>query len=323
MERDVEKSTLDVLALTSVMAVLAGAAFSVSGASWRFAAYFSIVGSLFDIMFTHDFFSRLLKRNSRFPWLAFLSSVVPLTFVSGPFLSGWAVNDLGAAAVRGFWLGSPPASGFSVLAALRLLRVTRPFWISTDAKTLGGPPRISGYRVAAVVGIAAMLAGAFASDAKLIPGPARTHEASRSAAMTTLAAARDDAERFVAAQAAQALAMRVLGQPVLGAGSGLFPAEYAVESFEGIEAWFSTADERRARAAAAAMATLASLAAATAYAAAGRTRRGAGRRPRKDCADGSSPDGGDCDGNDLRIRRRRDVPAGKAELTGILGKRPY
>jgi hypothetical protein len=324
MERDVEKSTLDVLALASVMGLLAGAALGVAGAPWPVTAYFSIVGALFDIMFTYDFFTRLQKSSPRFPWLAFLSSVLPLAFVSGPFLAGWAVNDLGAAAVRGFWLGAWPARGLAVLAALRLLRVTRPFWTPADAMGRCEPSLTPAYRAAAIAGIAAVLAGAFASDALLIPGPARASEAHRAVAMTTIAAAQDDAERVTTAHAAEALALRILGRPLLGAPPGLFPAEYTVESFEGIETWFPVAAERRTRAAAAAIAALASLAAATGYAVACRGRNRSGHQPgqhrrgeQKQACEES-----DCDRNDVR-NSRRDVPAGTAELDGILGKRPH
>jgi len=323
MERDIEKSTLDALALASIMGLLAGAAFGVSGASWRVTAYFSIVGALFDIMFTYDFFVRLQKKTFRFPWLGFLSSVLPLALVSGPFLAGWVLADLGAAAVRGFWLGAPPASGLGVLAALRLLRVTRPFWIPVDVTVSVRASQTSGYRAAAIVGIAAVLAGAFASDALLIPGPARASQAHRSAAMTTMAAAKDDADRVTAARAAEAMALQIQGKTLFGVPSGLFPAEYRVESFEGIDVWFPVTDERRARGAAAALAALASLAAVTGYAIACRARNRACHQSGQ-CADNRDQNGedGDCDDDKLRINRR-DVPAGTAELAGILGKRTY
>lgn len=324
MERDIEKSTLDVLALASVMGLLTGAALGVSGASWQVTAYFSIVGALFDIMFVYEFFVQLQKRGFPFPWLAFLSSVLPLVFVSGPFLAGWAQNDLGAAAVRGFWLGASPASGLSVLASLRLFRVTRPFWFPADKKRLGGPSLTPGYRAAAIVGIAALLAGAFASDARLIPGPARASEANRTVAMAAMATAQDDTERVTVARSAEAVGLRILGQPLLGAPSGLFPADYTVERSGGIEAWFPVADERRARGATATIATLASLAAAIGYAVASRIRSHNGYRPGQNCADEPEQDGKDIDcGETTPGNHRRDAPAGTEELAGILGKRPY
>ncbi|OHD22076.1 MAG: hypothetical protein A2Y38_12525 [Spirochaetes bacterium GWB1_59_5] len=313
---------MDALALASIVAVLAGAAGTVAGASWRFGAYFSIVGALFDIVFTFDFFIRLQRKTDRFSWLAFLSSVLPLGFVSGPFLAGWAFNDLGAAAVRGFWLGAQPASGLAVIAALRLLRVTRPFPILPKKK----PPRESlpsGCRMAAIFGIVAVLTGAFASDALLIPGQARASEAHRAVAMSTIKASRTDAERISAARAANAMALRIFGRPLLSAPFDPFPADYAVERSEGIEAWFSVADERRARGAAAFIAALASLAATLGYATAARGGNRASRLPEPECAGGNGQDSndGDCDKN-VRKNRLRDVPAGTAELAGILGKRP-
>jgi len=324
MERDIEKSTLDALALVSIMAMLTGAVVTVAGASWRFEAYFTIVGTLFDIVFTYDFFVRLQNRNARFPWLAFVSSVLPLAFVSGPFLSGWAFNELGAAAVRGFWLGTPPASGLSILALLRLLRVTRPFSIASDSGALRGPTLPPGYRAAAIVGITAVLAGAFASDALLIPGPARASEAHRAVALSAIASALDDEQRVSAAHAAPAVALRILGRPLLGAPADLLPADYMLERSGGIEAWFPVADERRSRGAAIAITSLAALAAATGYALACRRGKRAARQPGQDCGEepGDEHDDGNCEGNRV-FNRPEDVPAGTAELTGILGKRPH
>lgn len=314
---------MDALALASIVAVLAGAAGTVAGASWRFGAYFAIVGALFDIVFTFDFFTLLQKKSGHFPWLAFLSSVLPLGFVSGPFLAGWALNDLGAAAVRGFWLGAPPASGLAVIAALRLFRVTRPFLIPPEKNASCEPALQSEYRIAAIVGMVAVLTGAFASDALLIPGQARASESHRAVAMSTIEASLTDAERVSAARAANAVALRLFGRPLLGAPSGLVPADYAVERSGGIEAWFSVADERRARGAAAFIAALASLAAATGYAAASRGGNRASLRPEQDCSgeNGEAGDDGDC-GESVPRNHHRDVPAGTAELAGILGKRP-
>lgn len=321
MERDVEKSTLDALALASVIGLLTSAAGSISGTPWQFTAYFSIVGALFDIIFTYDFFMRLQKNKTGFPLIAFLSSVLPLTFVSGPFLAGWTFNDLSSAAVRGFWLGSPPANGLAVLVALRLLRVTRPFWIPAGDTVLCGRSWPLGYRAVALAGIMVMLAGAFASDAMLLPGPASTFQAHRTVAISRIAGAKDDATRVSEALAAEALALQVLGRPLLSAPSELFPAEYTVEVFEGIEAWFPVHDERKARGVASAIVSLASLAATMLYAVACRNKD---RRRSKSGQESSDERNLNIEGGSKKYRNRhRDVPAGTAELTGILGKHPH
>jgi len=333
MERDIEKcgasprvcavvhSALDALAIASVATALLGAVAVAAEASWRVAAYFSIVGTLFDIVFSYEFFARWQREERPFPWLAFVSSILPLLCVSGPFLAGWARNDLAAASVRGFWLGAPPASGLAVIAVLRLLRVVRPLHHPanqehTRNRSSGGRP------AAAAIGIAAVLAGAFAADALLIPGFATASEMHRSSAMATILAAGDDDGRISAALAAEAVALRVNGRVLIAAPDGIAPSEYAVEASGGTEAWFSVAGESRARAAAAALAALASMAAAGGYAMARRGRGGPPRGMEQERArdGGRHVEDGVCDGSAPRDRPS-DRPAGTEELAGILGKR--
>lgn len=322
MERDIEKSgyvyrlrdsaasTLNALAVVSVLVVLAGAAMAATGASWRVGAYVSIVGVLFDILFSYEFFVLLLRRARPFPWLRGLSSVLPLLLVSGPFLAGWASFDLGAAAVRGFWLGAPPVGGLAVVAALRLLRVARPLPRPSGI----GSGRRSAAGTAAIFGIVAVLLGATASDALLVPGLASLAESRRRAAMSAIASAGSDAERLSAARAAEAIALSVDGRILVAAPNGTAPATYAVEARDGVTAWFAVADEARARGAASALAALASMLAAVGYALAvvGPYRNAEG-----------SPTDASYDNVDGSTRRDRpaDRPAGSEELEGILGKR--
>ena len=322
MERDIEKSgyvyrlrdsagsTLDALAVVSVLAVFAGAVLTASGASWRVGAYVSIVGVLFDILFSYEFFVLLLRGARPFPWLRGLSSVLPLLLVSGPFLSGWAAFDLGAAAVRGFWLGAPPVGGLAVVAALRLLRVARPLPRPSGV----GSGRRSAAGTAAIFGIAAVILGAAASDALLVPGLASLAEARRLSAVSTIASAGSDAERIAAARAAEAMALSVDGRALVAAPRGTAPAAYAVESRDGVTAWFEVADEERARGAASAIAALASLLAAAGYAI-------AFSGPFGNAAGGPTDASDDSVDGSTRRDRPADRPAGSEELEGILGKR--
>ncbi|MBU0928857.1 MAG: hypothetical protein KKA67_14000 [Spirochaetes bacterium] len=335
MERDIEKSdaspgydatvsaAMDALAVVSVAFVLVGAALSASGASWRIGAYVSIVGLLFDLVLSYEFLARLIRRKRPVSSLAGLSSIAPLLLVSGPFIAGWALSDLGSAAVRGFWLGASPASGLAAVAALRLLRVARPIEAvreDADDRRASRQARASGRKTAAMVGIAVAIAGAFASDALLIPGLSRLGAEGRAAAMSAIAAAGTDAERSSAALAAGAIALRVDGRAIVQAPPFASPADYAMEASGGVEAWFSVSGERRARGAAEALFALASLAASAGYALA-RTAHGASARTgRESLPSGPVPEGGAAASE--RRGRPSDRPAGNEELAGILGKRP-
>ncbi|PKL25366.1 MAG: hypothetical protein CVV47_04730 [Spirochaetae bacterium HGW-Spirochaetae-3] len=306
---------MNALAIVSVLSVFAGAALAAAGASWRVGAYVSIVGVLFDVVFSYEFFIHLLQKERPFPWLRGASSVLPLLLVSGPFISGWASLDLGASAVRGFWLGASPIGGLAVVAALRLLRVARPFQRAKPATgSPGGRVAVSG-AAAAAVGIVAVLLGAAASDALLVPGLASVAAARRESAVSAIAAATSDGERVSAALAAKAVALSVDGRVLVAAPSGISPTAYAVESRDGVSAWFEVADEARARGAAAAIAALASLLAAAGYAIAFFDPFGSSNR----ATDGSDHSLGDA----ARRNRPADKPAGSEELEGILGKRRF
>ncbi len=329
MERDIEKSgyvyrlrdsaasTLNALAVVSVLAVFTGAVLAATGSSWRVGAYVSIVGVLFDIVFSYEFFVLLLRGARPIPWLRGLSSVLPLLLVSGPFLAGWASFDLGAAAVRGFWLGAPPVGGLAVVAALRLLRVARPLARArfAGARLAGvAPGRRAAGSVAALVGIVAALVGAAACDALIVPGLASISEARRTSAVHTIASAGSDAERISAARAAEAIALSVDGRVLVAAPYGVSPAAYAVEARAGVTAWFEVADEARARGAASAIAALASMLAAAGYAIAFSGPFGNVAGSPTDASDDSVDDAS-------RRDRPADRPAGSEELEGILGKR--
>lgn len=164
-----------------------------------------------------------------------------------------------------------------------------------------------------------VLTGAFASDALLVPGLARISGARRSLAMTTIAAAGDDASRVSAALSAEAVALRVNGRALVVAPEGILQAEYVAEASGGIEAWFTIDGERHARGAVAAIAALASLAAATAYAVASRGGDSDGNRTRPESSLSSRHIRLTGTGAS-RHSRPRDVPAGTEELAGILGK---
>ncbi|PKL08007.1 MAG: hypothetical protein CVV51_11190, partial [Spirochaetae bacterium HGW-Spirochaetae-7] len=294
-------ATLDALAVISVVAVIAGAAVAASGLHWRPRAYFSIVATLFDMVFAYEFIVRAALRERPFPWMAGLSSVVPLLAVSGPFLSGLAGADFGAAAVRGFWLGTPPMGGLAVLAALRLLRVARLAPPSSAARNCARG------KLAAALGIGIVVAGAVASDTLLIPGLAATAKHARQAAVMAMASAASDAERVASARAAGAMALRIDGRVLLATQRQASPSDYAVESYATVEAWFPSADDRMARGMAETVVALASLAAAIGYVAFGIDRPGASRRRLR-----RNP------GN-VRRGRLSDAPAGDEELAGILG----
>ena len=326
MERDNDKSvilghrgativaTLDTLSVLSVIAVLVGAALAASGAQWRLRAFFSIVATLFDMVFTYEFIARAVLREKPFPWMAGLSSIIPLLAVSGPFLWGLAGADFGAAAVRGFWLGAPPMGGLAVLAALRLLRVTRLASPSTGVSGAGESGMASRvrarYRLAATLGIGIVVAGAAAADALLVPGLSAKGKHAREIVVRAISSSTGDAERLASARAAGALALRVDGHVLLAAPLYQSPADYAAESYGTVEAWFPVDADRRARGMTEVVVALASLAAAAIYAAVGSRSPGASRRYLQE------------DSGTGRRGRLSDAPAGERELAGILGKRP-
>ena len=347
MERVIEKtrrsgavsviasSTMDALAIVSIVFAFVAAGMAAAGASWRASAFMAIVGVLFDILFSYEFFLGAIGRPSPFPWLSGLSSALPLLLVSGPFLAGWVGADLGSAAVRGYWLARSPLGGLSVVAALRLLRAARPFLIwrrsgddetvspsaSRAASARAASARAASARAAsaraAILGIVVVLAGAAMADALLIPGLSASSASRREAAMDEIAAATDDEAMIRAAKAAGAIALRHDGRTLLAATGPISPSRYAVLSRGGLEAWFDVSDEARARGTAAAIAALASLVAAAGYAAtlyglsplrALARRATAPTRPDQTAFDGPGAP-------------RRDAPAGREELAGILGKR--
>lgn len=331
MERDIEKtrrsgavsaiasSTMDALAIVSIVFVFAAAVMAAAGASWRASAFMAIVGVLFDILFSYEFFLGALRRPSPFPWLAGLSSALPLLLVSGPFLAGWAGADLGSAAVRGYWLARSPLGGLSVVAALRLLRAARPFNVERQSGDDGAGRRVAASsRAAAILGIGVVLAGAAMADALLIPGLSGSSAARRETAMDEIASAPGEGAMIRAARAGGAFALKDGERALLAATGPVSPARYAVLSRGGLEAWFDVSYEARARGAAAAIAALASLAAAAGYAASlhglwpRRLPAGRGTAAARPGATAAGEPGAP----------RRDAPAGSEELAGILGKRP-
>ena len=336
MERDIEKtrrsgavsaiasSTMDALAIVSIVFVFAAAVMAAAGASWRASAFMAIVGVLFDILFSYEFFLGALRRPSPFPWLAGLSSALPLLLVSGPFLAGWAGADLGSAAVRGYWLARSPLGGLSVVAALRLLRAARPFNVERQSgddgagRRVAASSRAASSRAAAILGIGVVLAGAAMADALLIPGLSGSSAARRETAMDEIASAPDEGAMIRAARAGGAFALKDGERALLAATGPVSPARYAVLSRGGLEAWFDVSYEARARGAAAAIAALASLAAAAGYAASlhglwpRRLPAGRGTAAARPGATAAGEPGAP----------RRDAPAGSEELAGILGKRP-
>ncbi|MCP5453646.1 MAG: hypothetical protein H7A27_06655 [Spirochaetaceae bacterium] len=368
MERDIEKtrrsgavsaiasSTMDALAIVSIVFVFAAAVMAAAGASWRASAFMAIVGVLFDILFSYEFFLGALRRPSPFPWLAGLSSALPLLLVSGPFLAGWAGADLGSAAVRGYWLARSPLGGLSVVAALRLLRAARPFNVERQSGDDGAGRRVAALthvdelrsivareramldpvvggraassraassraassRAAAILGIGVVLAGAAMADALLIPGLSGSSAARRETAMDEIASAPDEGAMIRAARAGGAFALKDGERALLAAAGPVSPARYAVLSRGGLEAWFDVSYEARARGAAAAIAALASLAAAAGYAASLH-----GLWPRRlPAGRGTAAARPGATGAGEPGAPRRDAPAGSEELAGILGKRP-
>lgn len=336
MERVIEKSgamiglpspagpALDALAVISVATALVGTILVAGGASWRVAAYVSILGVLFDLLFSYEFFIRLFRAEQPIPWLSGCSSILPLLLVSGPFLSGWILSDLGASAVRGLWLGTPPIASLAVIASLRILRLVRPFQRTSRANYGIKARHQKGLRTASLVGAAVVLIGAACAETLLIPGMAWSSEASRTVTMDALSRAASDSEAVAVAQSAGVLALRLDGRVLIRAPRGHAPGQYATRVLGGIEAWFSVTDENRVRATIAAIVLLASLASATGYAvivfkpwqAKGSLlghRSGIHHQRVRYGRDGRSS-------RSEPRPRPDDKPAGSEELAGILGK---
>jgi len=331
------EATFDLLAILSVLAVLTGAILTVSGAGWKTRAYISIVAFLFDVIFTYEVFTRLASRQRPFPWLAILSSILPLLAVSGPFLSGWLEGDLGAAAVRGFWLGQPPTGGLATLAALRLLRMARPFMpgriSQADSQDIeigrSRTQRTSGCALAAGIGIAVALAGAIASDAMILPGLAVQAAARRQAVLQSIEKAGQETDLAAMAAAAGVLALKADGRVVLAASAQISPSEYSVVSSSTLEAWFPTMEERRSRGWAEIIFALASMAAATAYAIATFRFSGSLDQGHQDTWVWTVLRGGNRSSRSLYEKasmyhdRPEPSPTGTEELAGILGKKTH
>ena len=307
LRRATARAARDALAVVSVIAAFTGAALAAAGLSWRAMAYLSIVGVLFDALFTYEFFYSALRAGRRSAWLDGLSSIAPLLLVSGPFIAGWASGDLGAAAVRGFWLGQAPYGGLAVVAALRLLRVARPFRDSRAANPSGGLRLAASAGIAASAGLAVALSFAVAADALLVPGLAAATAARRSEALATIATSRDDATAIAAARSAGVVALRKDGRALMAAPEATAPPDFIFLSSGSTEAWFSIVDERRARGAYEAAAALASLAAAAAMG------LSVARKPRVGEAQPSVPP--------EPRPRLADRPTGTEEIEAILGKR--
>lgn len=299
-------SALDTLAVASVGLSLVGSLLAAAGASWNTRAYFAIVAMLFDILFTIEFFSRLASGER--PWLIGIGSVMPLVAVSGPFLFGWAAADMGASAVRGFWLAGPPASALAVVGALRILRVGR------TLGQHGSAPRLTPMLAAFIAACAVLLVGAIALQETLLPGPALADKERRQTALASIAQADTIPGRLAAAKAAGVMALRIDGLVLLPADHTVSPADYVVERLGTVEAWFLATARIKARGALEAILALAGLAAAAAYHAMARVRLGprAGRNPHDLYGDEQMPDS---------HSGRPDTPAGIEELAGILGKR--
>jgi hypothetical protein len=329
------EATFDLLAILSVVAVLTGAILTVAGAGWKTRAYISIVAFLFDVIFTYEAFTRLAARQRPFPWLALISSILPLLAVSGPFISGWLEGDLGAAAVRGFWLGQPPTGGLATLAALRLLRIARPFMAGRTSQAdsqdseidKSTTQRASGCALAAGIGIAVALAGAIASDAMILPGLAEQAAARRQSVFQSIEKAGRKTDLAAMAKAAGVLALKADGQVLLAAPSPLSPSEYSVVSSSTLEAWFPATEERRTRGWAEIICALASMAAATAYAIAAFRFSGSPEQGHRDTWVWTVLRGRGRTTRSLYEKassyhdRPEPSPTGTEELAGILGKR--
>jgi hypothetical protein len=300
-------SSLDILAVVSVVVALVGSMLAAAGASWNTRAYFAIVAMLFDIIFTVEFFSRLASGER--PWLIGIGSVLPLMAVSGPFLFGWAAADMGASAVRGFWLAGPPASALTVVGALRILRVGR------TLGPRGSAPRLTPILAAFIAACAVLLVGAIALQETLLPGPALADKERQQTALASIAETTTENGRLAAAKAAGVMALRVHGLVILPVDHVVSPADYVAVRLGTVEAWFLATAQIRSRGALEAILALAGLAAAAAYHVVARIRLDsrANRNPHDPYGDEQRPDS---------HSGRPDTPAGVEELAGILGKRP-
>lgn len=160
----------------SVVLVLVAAAFGMAASSWQLRMYMSIALMLFDLFFVAEFAFRLTSwhspagrtgsfKNYDLVILA-LSSVVPFILVSGPFLIGWALADFSAAAVRGYWSTPSPVAALGTVAALRLLRPLRFF----RPGFVGLKLEKGGYALSIASSLVLVFSFAIALDGLVLPG---------------------------------------------------------------------------------------------------------------------------------------------------------
>lgn len=300
---------LGLAALGSVAIVAIGGAAAAAGGDWRLRTYFALALGIFDLIFSAEFafaaaFTISPPRGGQRPersragrlLLSGLSSILPLAFVSAPLLIGWAVADFQAAAVRGLSSVQGSSAALAAFASFRLLRATRPL-ARLDARSgeARGEKRPWRFGVAFLLLFVASSLG----DGLVLPSYARAEFERRqsTAALIAKSPALPD-PRLV-----DALALRRPGQERSVVGPSYYPADGAYLAGSGVELWFSLKGYHKARGLSEALAATIALLLAWAAAAWLRDERSEGK------------DVGDARG------AIADMPTGRAELAGILGKK--
>jgi hypothetical protein len=299
--------TMTRLGIISIFTILALSIMVAVGSPWSWRVILTLITAAFDAILLYEATFKIIDAlrsgdARRLPhWSMVVSSLFPFLLVSGPFLAAWLMDDQHALALRGFMLGDQPLGAFHTIVILRLLRLTRPFFY----RAADGRPRLPLSR-AGLAGLATVIIASIAMDALILPSWQAVWIQDRI----------DDAERIslqysVRDSTPPALPERVLaviveGQIIRKAPRTISPSDYLVIELPRATIWFNTAPMQRARSMAEIVVLLASLVASLAWT---MSSNGSGREQV-----GTEPPAGQL--TDIR----RNLPTGREEIAGILGK---
>ncbi len=329
--------SMTLLALASLLTAMGAgiATASLSGDSlgaWHIRSYAAIADMVFDCIFTVEFFLVAFSSRNRqgrdqtlSQALAGLSSVIPLALASGPLLIGWAQGDFSCAAVRGYYSYQGTLAALAAVSYLRLLRAARPF-LPLQGSDYHSRSRVRSCSKLLLPPLLILMVAALLVDGLILPGYAQAERDRRIALIRVLdtQGASEEELKSHADVAALRRGGRVLR--FLHKEPGIGDLAYIREG--DTEAWFALEPFHAARGTGSAVVNAAALS----FALAGwLVFKRAKDRPLDAREAASVPDGvggrdrpidasQNASRNASAVGTRGDKPAGKAELSGILGR---
>lgn len=181
---------LSILGPISILLLIIGDIGTAIMADGRWRAFFEIANAFTDAIFVLSlfllvfigFFANKALPGIKLALLLLFSSVIPLVFVSGPFLIAWAKDGSFSTIVRGLYAWPKPSAAIELLACLRLLRLFIPAVIKNNAFNSGRRPKAF-YIFISLCFIAAILSESF-----ILPAYSRNIAADRNALTEAIAA---------------------------------------------------------------------------------------------------------------------------------------